>query len=64
MLLLEPVMDRTFNRMYILQTFTLWAMGVARSAYAEAWLKETGPLEPDERNALEKLRLALIEGDG
>ena len=64
MLLLEPVMDRTFNRMYILQTFTLWAMGVACSAYAEAWLKETGPLEPDERNALEKLRLALIEGDG
>lgn len=64
MLILKPKIDRTFNRMFVLQTFTRWHFGVANAVYAEAWLKETGPLEPAESAALEKLRLKLIEGDG
>ena len=64
MLNLRPVVNRDFCRLYVLQTFARWRYGVARSVYAEVWLKETGPLEPAESEAMERLKRALIEGDG
>lgn len=65
MLTFEPVVDPRLCQVFVTQTFTRWFGGVARDAYADEWLRMTGPLAEAEAAAVATLRSALLaEGGG
>jgi hypothetical protein len=64
MLKINPIINQALNQFYVAQTFTRWREGVARTAYADAWLEWTGHLSESEIKAIQYIQSQLRRMDG